>query len=128
MRVELELTCGCCGDINFYHPDDRRLMRWVSQQPELAAKYETDCARAKYQGGPPVFLDIPDRGIILDLGVTWEQTEAFKQQVKILGAVHKAEDSIAKGEGRVITKQSMRELADEVKQRGRQVLKPPHKK
>ena len=30
-----------------------------------------------------------------------------------------AEDSLARGEGRIITQQSMRELAEEVKQRGR---------
>ena len=40
-------------------------------------------------------------------------------RTEILAAVDKAEASLAQGAGRVITEQSMRELADEVKQRGR---------
>jgi hypothetical protein len=38
---------------------------------------------------------------------------------EILAAVDEAEASLARGEGRIITKQSMIELAEEVKQRGR---------
>ena len=38
---------------------------------------------------------------------------------EILAAVDEAEASLARGEGRIITKQSMTELAEEVKQRGR---------
>ncbi len=38
---------------------------------------------------------------------------------EILAAVDKAEASLAAGEDRIITEQSMRDLAEEVKQRGR---------
>ena len=47
----------------------------------------------------------------------WEDRE--RARAEILEAVDEAEASIARGEGRVITQQSMRELAEEVKQRGR---------
>ena len=47
----------------------------------------------------------------------WEDRE--RARAEILAAVDEAEASIARGEGRVITQQSMRELAEEVKQRGR---------
>ena len=47
----------------------------------------------------------------------WEERE--RARVEILAAVDAAEASLARGEGRIITEQSMRELAAEVKQRGR---------
>ena len=47
----------------------------------------------------------------------WEQRE--RRRAEILAAVDAAEASLARGEGRSITQGSMRELADEVKQRGR---------
>jgi putative addiction module CopG family antidote len=50
----------------------------------------------------------------------WEQRE--RTRAEILAAVDVAEASVARGEGRVITQESMRQLADEVKQRGRNRL------
>jgi Arc/MetJ-type ribon-helix-helix transcriptional regulator len=47
----------------------------------------------------------------------WEQRE--RTRVEILAAVDEAEVSLARGDGRVITQESMRELANEVKRRGR---------
>ena len=47
----------------------------------------------------------------------WEERERVRSE--ILAAVDKAEDSIARGDGRIITRASMRALAKEVKQRGR---------
>jgi antitoxin ParD1/3/4 len=47
----------------------------------------------------------------------WEERERVRTE--ILAAVDSAEASIAQGEGRVITQESMRQLAEEVKQRGR---------
>ena len=47
----------------------------------------------------------------------WEERERIR--VEILADVDAAEASLARGEGRIITQQSMRELAEEVKQRGR---------
>jgi putative addiction module CopG family antidote len=47
----------------------------------------------------------------------WEERERARSE--ILAAVDKAEDSIARGEGRIITRASMRALAKEVKRRGR---------
>ncbi len=47
----------------------------------------------------------------------WEERE--RTRAEILASVDKAEASIVRGEGRVITPDSMRELAEEVKQRGR---------
>ena len=47
----------------------------------------------------------------------WEERE--RTRVEILAAVDIAEASLARGEGRVITQESMCELAEQVKQRGR---------
>ncbi len=47
----------------------------------------------------------------------WEERE--RARAEILAAVDTAEASLARGEGRTITQQSLRELAFEVKQRGR---------
>jgi len=47
----------------------------------------------------------------------WEERE--RTRADILVAVDEAEASLARGEGRSITQQSMRELSEEVKQRGR---------
>jgi putative addiction module CopG family antidote len=47
----------------------------------------------------------------------WEERE--RQRVEFLLMLEEARASIARGEGRVITQDSMRELAGEVKERGR---------
>ena len=47
----------------------------------------------------------------------WEERE--RRRAEILAAVDTAKASLAAGKGRVITEDSMRQLADEVKQRGR---------
>jgi len=47
----------------------------------------------------------------------WEERE--RRRLEILAAVDEAEASLAHGEGHVITQESMRELAEEVKRRGR---------
>ena len=47
----------------------------------------------------------------------WEERE--RRRAEILAAVDVAEASLARGEGRNITEQFMRELAGEVKKRGR---------
>jgi Arc/MetJ-type ribon-helix-helix transcriptional regulator len=50
----------------------------------------------------------------------WEQRE--RTRAEILTAVDMAEASVGRGEGRAITQESMRQLADEVKLRGRNRL------
>lgn len=47
----------------------------------------------------------------------WEERE--RTRAEILAGVDGAEASLARGEGLIITQQSMRELAEEVKRRGR---------
>ncbi len=47
----------------------------------------------------------------------WEERE--RTRAEILAAVDEAEASLARGEGREITQESIRELAADVKQRGR---------
>jgi Arc/MetJ-type ribon-helix-helix transcriptional regulator len=47
----------------------------------------------------------------------WERRERVRAE--ILASVDVAEAALARGEGRVITQESMRDLAAEVKQRGR---------
>jgi putative addiction module CopG family antidote len=58
----------------------------------------------------------------------WEERE--RTRAEILAAVDRAEASLARGEGRTITPESMRELAEEIKQRGRARLaaeQPPRR-
>ena len=50
----------------------------------------------------------------------WEERE--RTRAEILTAVDAAEASLAHGQGRTITQDSMRQLADEVKRRGRSRL------
>ncbi len=52
--------------------------------------------------------------------VLWEERE--RQKAEFLLTLEDARASIARGEGRVITQESMRELAEEVKTRGRAKL------
>lgn len=47
----------------------------------------------------------------------WEERE--RRRAEILAAVDSAEAALGRGEGRPITDESMRQLADDVKQRGR---------
>lgn len=47
----------------------------------------------------------------------WEERE--RSRAEILAAVEEAEASLERGEGRIITEESMHELAEEVKRRGR---------
>ena len=47
----------------------------------------------------------------------WEERE--RKRAAFLATLHNAKASLARGEGRIITQASMRELAEEVKQRGR---------
>lgn len=51
----------------------------------------------------------------------WEERE--RTRAEILAAVDEAENSLKHGQGRIITQQSMRDLAEEVKQRGRDRLR-----
>jgi putative addiction module CopG family antidote len=55
----------------------------------------------------------------------WEERE--RKRAEFLATLDEAKASIARGEGRPITEQSMRELAEEVKQRGRAQLAAEHK-
>ena len=47
----------------------------------------------------------------------WEERE--RTRAEILAAVDEAETSLACGEGRIVTQESMRELAGDIKRRGR---------
>jgi putative addiction module CopG family antidote len=47
----------------------------------------------------------------------WEERE--RSRVEILAAVEEGEASLARGKGRIISQESMRQLAEEVKERGR---------
>lgn len=47
----------------------------------------------------------------------WEERE--RRRAEILAAVDASEASLARGEGRIITQESMRQLAEDVNRRGR---------
>jgi Arc/MetJ-type ribon-helix-helix transcriptional regulator len=50
----------------------------------------------------------------------WESRERIRAE--LIASLNKAENSIANGEGHIISEESMRELANKVKQRGRERL------
>ena len=50
----------------------------------------------------------------------WEERE--RRRLEILASLDEAEASLARGEGRPITEESMKALAEDVKQRGRKRL------
>jgi putative addiction module CopG family antidote len=50
----------------------------------------------------------------------WERRE--RRRLEIIAMVDEAEASLARGEGRVITEESMKTLAEEIKARGRRRL------
>ena len=50
----------------------------------------------------------------------WEERE--RKRAEFLATLHDAKSSLARGDGRTITQESMRQLATEVKQRGRSRL------
>jgi Arc/MetJ-type ribon-helix-helix transcriptional regulator len=54
----------------------------------------------------------------------WEERE--RTRAEILASVDEAEASLARGEGRIVTQESVRELAEEVKRRGRARLAAEH--
>ena len=47
----------------------------------------------------------------------WEERE--RRRMEFLATLNDAKQSVERGEGRVITEESMRDLAEEVKERGR---------
>jgi hypothetical protein len=51
---------------------------------------------------------------------SWEEHE--RTRAEVLAAIDEAQTSLARGEGRIITQQTMHDLAAEVKQRGRDRL------
>lgn len=51
----------------------------------------------------------------------WEERE--RKRAEIIVAVEKARASLARGEGRIITAQSAKELADDIKRKGRAMLR-----
>jgi len=50
----------------------------------------------------------------------WEERE--RRRLELIAMVEEAEASLARGEGRVITEESMKALAEEIKARGRRRL------
>jgi putative addiction module CopG family antidote len=60
---------------------------------------------------------VREEDAVKDAMSLWEERE--RRRLEILAAVDEAEASLARGEGHAITQESMRELAEEVKRRGR---------
>lgn len=100
------------------------------------ASQKTQLSKARAEGGKenrgqstddPAFLGVPETHYCLawikSAKRTFEISPAVhcwgKSQITIPASLNDAKASLARGEGRVITKQSMRDLAEEVKDRGR---------
>jgi Arc/MetJ-type ribon-helix-helix transcriptional regulator len=88
---------------------------------ELTPEQHDFVRRAVDEGRLKCPADAVQQGLEL-----WIERE--RRRDEILAAVDTAEASLARGEGRVITRQSMRELAEEVHQRGLTRLAAEEKK
>ena len=80
-------------------------------QIELTAEQRDFIRRAVASGRFP-----SAEGAVQEALALWVERERRREE--ILAAIDQAEASLARGEGRVITRESMRELAEEVHQRG----------
>jgi Arc/MetJ-type ribon-helix-helix transcriptional regulator len=58
-----------------------------------------------------------EKGAVQEALALWEERE--RQRVAFLATIDDARASLARGEGRIITQESMQQLASEVKERGR---------
>jgi predicted transcriptional regulator len=58
--------------------------------------------------------------IVQEAVLLWEERENTRVLAEFRASLDKAEASLAQGKGRVITKESMRQLAQDVKNRGRE--------
>ena len=58
-----------------------------------------------------------EEGAVQEALALWEERE--RQRIEFLSTLDEARASMARGEGPVITQESMRQLANEVKERGR---------
>jgi len=58
-----------------------------------------------------------EQDVVQEALALWEERE--RQRTEFLLTLDDAKASLARGEGRVITQQSMQQLAEEVKERGR---------
>jgi Arc/MetJ-type ribon-helix-helix transcriptional regulator len=63
-----------------------------------------------------------EQDVVQEALALWEERE--RQRTEFLLTLDEARASLARGEGRVITQQSMQQLAQEVKERGRLELEP----
>jgi Arc/MetJ-type ribon-helix-helix transcriptional regulator len=80
-------------------------------QIDLTPEQRDVISRAMEEGRLKRAEDAVQQGLEL-----WIERE--RRRDEILAAIDEAEASLARGEGRVITKESMRQLADEGHQRG----------
>jgi Arc/MetJ-type ribon-helix-helix transcriptional regulator len=58
-----------------------------------------------------------EEDVVQEALALWEERE--RKRIEFLASLEDARDSMARGEGRVISEESARELAREVKERGR---------
>ena len=80
----------------------------VHLTPDQAAFVRQGIAAGRFQS---------EADAVAEALLLWEERE--RARAEILAAVDAAEASLARGEGRVITEQSVRDLAEGVKKRGR---------
>jgi putative addiction module CopG family antidote len=79
----------------------------VHLTPDQEAFVRQGIATGRYQS---------EADAVADAMALWEERE--RRRAEILAAVDAAEASLARGEGRVITEKSTRQLAEDVKRRG----------
>jgi Arc/MetJ-type ribon-helix-helix transcriptional regulator len=83
---------------------------------ELTAEQQDFIRRAVASGRIPNVERAVQEALAL-----WVERERRREE--ILAAIDEAEASLAQGEGLIITKSSMRDLAEDVKRRGRTLLR-----
>ena len=80
----------------------------------------TDDQRAFVQKAIESGRFVSEEAAVQEALALWEERE--RRRLEILAMLDEADASLARGEGREITEESMKALAEEIKQRGRRRL------
>jgi Arc/MetJ-type ribon-helix-helix transcriptional regulator len=115
-RITIDVSTNRWGPIQLWRLPQAKLFRTLKvMEVQLTPDQKAFVRQAIQSGRLHREEDAVQEALAL-----WEERE--RTRAEILVAVDEAEASVARGEGRVITRQSMRDLTGEVKQRGRDRL------
>ena len=123
MKVTLPRMQGYVNQSIPQHPQLRKAERLMEERGDQRVQVYRSTAEYARQ---PARMTKHDMSLLETARALHISIDEPPARAEILAAVDEAETSLARGEGRIITQESMRELAEDVKQRGRARLGAPH--